>query len=306
MKDEGTCILCYGTDLSQTGTVPTQQIVRSWKQKFGIDIIDEFKGINELHLLQCGICGLAFFSPVVTGSEQVYSALQQFDWYYLDSKWEFNRALRDLQSNSCILEIGCGEGAFLEQAKAKGFRAQGIELNDQAVQSAIEKGLSVGQIDLFDLVENAPEKYDAVCFFQVLEHISNPRSFLVAGLRLLKPGGRLILSVPNNAGFIQYDHDDLLNRPPHHISRWSPDVFTYLSRILPVQLLSLSWEPLAMYHLDWYIAVQQSRLSSQTRSGRLAQLALESWVRYILKPTKLISFFKGHTIYACYEKKATV
>ena len=71
-----------------------------------------------------------------------------------------------------------------------------------------------------DHADQRPGHYDAVTSFQVLEHVTEPASFLRACVKALRPGGRLLLGVPNNDSFLGLLEDNWLNMPPHHMSLW--------------------------------------------------------------------------------------
>jgi len=187
---------------------------------------------------RCERSRLEFFLPEeAAGSELLYTELQKFDWYYMREKWEFETAVKDLATCQRILEAGCGTGLFLEKASSAlpGSVVKGVELSAEAVRSAREKGLNVERSDLKSLVER-DEKFDAVCSFQVLEHLTRPRDFIKETIGLLNPGGLLIISVPNKDGFLRHSNA-LLEIPPHHMTRWGRHALRHLEKIFPVRLL---------------------------------------------------------------------
>jgi SAM-dependent methyltransferase len=128
-----------------------------------------------------------------------------------------------------------------------------MELNQSAAKRVREKGFEVFEESLDDLANRLGEcNFDALCSFQVLEHVSDPREFFEGMLRNLKVGGRLIISVPNAAVMSRIDPDrqDLLNQPPHHMSHWDVEVFRALEKILPIKLKATYREPLASYQVS--------------------------------------------------------
>ncbi len=97
-----------------------------------------------------------------------------------------------------MLEIGCASGAFLHRMAAAGWQAEGIEFSESAAAAARRLGYRVyaGQL------ERAPhpaEKYDLVVGWMVLEHLHEPIRALEKLWSWTKPGGWLVLSVPNAA-----------------------------------------------------------------------------------------------------------
>lgn len=251
------CILCRSEDIQIVGILSARQLIADWKKVFDIDIVSELKGYTHIQRYRCKDCGLEFFPPELAGSTQLYTKLQKFDWYYISYKWEHDTALQYIPQGARVLEVGCGQGAFVERLIwEKNCSALGIELNEDAVKTAQKKGLPVKAICLEDLCSDQIGTFDVVCHFQVLEHVPNPGVFLTNCIALLKPGGRLLIGVPNNDSFIRLDENALLNQPPHHLSRWNEQVFRKLTWLYDVDLMGVKFEPLAPYHLGWFIRVQ--------------------------------------------------
>lgn len=64
--------------------------------------------------------------------------------------------------------------------------------------------------------------FDTVCAFQVLEHVYDVRGFMTDLSALVKPGGRLIIAVPNNEPYIRrFNPYNAWNCPPHHVGLWN-------------------------------------------------------------------------------------
>lgn len=100
--------------------------------------------------------------------------------------------------NSRLLDIGCGFGEILRDAKAS-FR-YGIDTNQQALNQA--KNLSGADEPIFILgtVDNIPfssNEFDAAICSEVLEHVKEPRILISELIRIVKPGGYICISVPN-------------------------------------------------------------------------------------------------------------
>jgi len=94
-----------------------------------------------------------------------------------------------------LLDVGCGDGTFLLAARDAGWQVAGTELNPQPARS---QGLDVRE-NLDEL--QGIEPFDCITSWHSLEHLRDPRSALVAARKLLRPGGVLVVAVPNNDGF---------------------------------------------------------------------------------------------------------
>lgn len=97
---------------------------------------------------------------------------------------------------STLLEIGCAPGSLLRVAKERGFNAIGIEPNEEYVDR-IEKYSDCNVIcGEFPSTTNIVMNFDSIVALDVLEHVKDPEAFVAAALKLLNPGGRLVLMVP--------------------------------------------------------------------------------------------------------------
>lgn len=92
-----------------------------------------------------------------------------------------------------LLDIGCGTGDFLVEAKKRGWTTTGFEPNDKASELAAKKGITIAK-QLSDLPDHS---FDVITLWHVLEHIPNLEEQIIVLRRLLKPEGKLIVAVPN-------------------------------------------------------------------------------------------------------------
>ena len=116
----------------------------------------------------------------------------------------FGRHLTKIESEvgkgGRILDVGCATGDFLIAARSRGWEVFGAD--PSAARAQVEAagiqlvGTSVHDVDLAD------GTLDAVTFWDVLEHVTNPLADLTRACRLLKPGGVVALTVPDSANFL--------------------------------------------------------------------------------------------------------
>lgn len=281
-----------------------KQLVDDWQQTFSIDISEDLDPHSQIDLYQCRQTQLQFFTPEsIEGSGKLYEQLQSFDWYYMPDKWEHRVALKDLSGCSNVLEIGSAFGGFVQKAIEHGFNIQGIELNKEAVKAAQSQDLPVKALDLNNLVKTHTEYFDGVCSFQVLEHVAHPREFIEASLGVLKPGGKLIYCVPNAESFLQYQYN-LLDMPPHHLTRWSKATFQALEHLFPIQLEKLRFEPLASYHISGFLGAYSNHFRSVSPTYKVAfnKLSLPLYRKILSLGIK--HFLRGQSLYVQFRKLA--
>ncbi|HVN53916.1 MAG TPA: class I SAM-dependent methyltransferase [Anaerolineaceae bacterium] len=297
------CLLCSSQNLSPIREINGYMLKQRWQAEFGIDISTEIRDVILFKQLYCENCKIQFFDPLNAGSSDLYKQLERFDWYYQQNKWEYTRALQDLPGCDRVVEIGSGYGYFAEHArKALKLNIHGIEINPDAVVFARAKGLTVDLVSLEELAAQKPGYYQAVCAFQVLEHVDNPRSFLRSCCDLLVPGGKLILSIPNGMGF-QFKLDLLLDMPPHHLSIWNPETLSKLARIYSLDLMKLEFEPLPPYHVDLWMRYCLPEVPSKSLVLRALRKIARKTIHLYLFLFPFQNFLRGMGMYAVFVKR---
>lgn len=105
--------------------------------------------------------------------------------------------LADVKS-ARLLEVGCGDGAFLKEIQKHGIReVSGVEPTEDALGHASPAIRSVIINDIFKPGLFRPESFDIICAFHVLDHLSDPDVFLKEAYRVIKTGGMIFLVCHN-------------------------------------------------------------------------------------------------------------
>lgn len=224
----------------------TAFITDGYRNELGIDVSEYFSGLKSIQLYRCNSTGYRFFHPEnLAGNESLYRHLENFDWYYSRWKWENDFALLQMQPGQRVLDIGCGDGFFLDGLSKHGIRCEGMETNYSAAEKATKKGHTVHVSTIQNFSPATKDVYDVVCAMQVLEHIYNVQDFVAHAMLVLKPGGKLIIAVPNNNPFL-YRHDayTLLNLPPHHMGWWNKESLLNAAKYFSAESCNVTVEPL--------------------------------------------------------------
>lgn len=128
-----------------------------------------------------------------------------------------SRHVADLPQGAAILDAGCGRGEFCAYFKSIGFAPSGIDLSATVITYARAEHpgipFRIGEIE--SLLPDEEGKYDCVFSSEVIEHLFDVGSYLQSINRLLKPGGRYILTTPYH-GFVKNVMIDVLNYGQHY------------------------------------------------------------------------------------------
>lgn len=242
-----TCPLCLSSKSISLRSYRVKDLQKQWSDGYGIAPFPVHAEGTSFVKRKCANCELVYFDPPHFGDGFLYSQLSKFPWYYEKDKWEYDQALQLLARHEVgkVVELGCGAGFFLEKVRDLGVQAVGLDINPTALAECRRKGLTVQGGGVSDLVE----EFDAFVSFQVLEHLDNPRQLFDQVCRvLLRPGGLVVLAVPNPDGYLAQIETNLLDLPPHHNSSWSRAAFERLAISYGLEMIDYRQEPLRYVH----------------------------------------------------------
>lgn len=102
-----------------------------------------------------------------------------------------------------LLDVGCGNGVFLRRMHDLGWSVTGIDFDSKAIENARklhDGGLTFMNTDLSG-ARFTNDSFDAITMSHVIEHVPDPVALLGEARRILKPGGRLVVTTPNVQSF---------------------------------------------------------------------------------------------------------
>jgi 2-polyprenyl-3-methyl-5-hydroxy-6-metoxy-1,4-benzoquinol methylase len=155
--------------------------------------------------LKCRVCSLVFVHPQpdATSLAGHYDRSYYSDW--LDRQrqkrirmWRKRLStIGKVASRGKLLDVGCGEGLFLELAKKAGWQIYGTEISQFARDFASQSlGIDIFCGDIWDAGFDS-DSFDVVTMWHVLEHACDPLKVLGEIYRIIRPDGYLIVAVPN-------------------------------------------------------------------------------------------------------------
>ena len=225
-------------------SLPVTDILAVYRLKCGADVSRCFDGLAEVDLYECQATGHRFWRPETIAADEATYQLLSSAWpgYYRSDRWEYEFVRKALRKTDHVLEVGCGRGYFLRSLEGRVGSASGIELNTQAIENKVTK-FDICRMTVEEFKARSPASLDAVCSFQVLEHVTAPRQFIEACAACLRPGGLLFLSTPNMECAMLKKREDAFDMPPHHIGHFSGQVYKSIAQALNLEIADLRVEP---------------------------------------------------------------
>lgn len=179
-----------------------------------LDCKDYTVSLEVFRLMQCNGCSLVATSPRPAPEDLGgYYASEDYISHTESKKGLINRIYlmarkyalgnkkrlinREMDRRGNLLDYGCGTGAFLHSMAEDGWQVQGIEPDEQARAIAEKRNGQKIQTpsDLSGFAENS---FDVITLWHVLEHVYEPLELCKEFFRILKPGGKLYLALPNH------------------------------------------------------------------------------------------------------------
>jgi SAM-dependent methyltransferase len=168
-----------------------------------------FPVVDRFSIVQCPACGIAVTFPVISRDEMAsyyppayYGTGNRrfnplFEWLVTIFRRRRVRRIERFIERGRVLDIGCGRGITLFQMKEDGWDVSGVEISETAATHA--RSLLGDTVFVGDVLA-APwpaDSFDVINIWHVLEHLPDPVGVLARTRELLRPGGLLVVAVPN-------------------------------------------------------------------------------------------------------------
>ncbi len=299
------CILCSSNDTELIEVLDQNDLINLYWRDYKCDVSNIIK--ENIEFIFCKKCDFRFFQPGFIGDEKFYNALQKFEWYYQDEKYEYDFVKRLIKGEKSILEVGCGKAAFSKYLD-KNVKYTGLDFSSEAKKMAEINGIRIENDSVYEFAKKKT-KYDVVCSFQVLEHVSDPYEFIKSSLSCLRKKGLFIIAVPSESSFVRYANNSILNMPPHHVSRWTDKSLYFLPGLFPIDIVGIYHERVSDIHKEWFFnTLIESVLFRKKKMLNLSTGLLEKITKRLIKKLFLQRLKEefmpnGHTVIAVYKKR---
>jgi SAM-dependent methyltransferase len=194
---------------------------------------------DQFKIVRCGNCEVAFTQPVPL--PETWSRYYPLAYYGAAGTQRFPGPVEWLQRQlyaarirrlekfnggrpGHVLDVGCGRGFLLQEFQRHGWEVLGTEADDKAAMHAREVLRLPVKVGPLEALEPPGAGFDAIVLWHVLEHLADPTATLVQVHRLLRPGGILLVGVPNFGSWEarlcrdKWFHLDV----PRHLAHFTP------------------------------------------------------------------------------------
>ena len=200
MIEVGACPVCDGTQLVE---VYPATFAGDWRDAVPYFLTGRTKAVHG-RIVRCGGCGFLFTSPQFSAADyaRIYTSVHASGGGGSPPQARFEalaRRVRQTERGGRFLDFGCGGGEFL--GAMSGFDGIGFEVTAEGVMR--DGRIITGDIlsDRLPSVGLDAAGFDFIVSWDVLEHLADPARQMRRLMTLLKPGGRLYLTLPNSASW---------------------------------------------------------------------------------------------------------
>ena len=200
--------------------------------------ISYLKGFQKLYLMKCTNCKFIFDQRVPSAKElhdcysgYTYSNIKPVPLMTKNSYGKLLDNFEQFRKLGNILDLSCGQGDFLAEAKKRNWNVYGSEYSEAASKLCENRGIKMHQGDLSKNIFGET-KFDVITSFEVIEHINNPNEFMSLINHKLQNKGIVYCTTPNFNSLLRYFEKDkfMMIDYPEHISFYTKRSIKYLGK----------------------------------------------------------------------------
>jgi SAM-dependent methyltransferase len=237
-------------------------LIGLWRWSFGVATDRQFGDVEHFGLWESP-CGLAFFEPMLVGTEAFYLEFyRRADLHSVlnDSsleRAEFRYIAEIVRAGETVLDVGCGEAGLARHLSHATY--VGLDPHSYATGTQLDiRNETISQHAI-----SHPKEYNVVCAFHVIEHVSDPLGFARELATCIRPGGRLCIVVPSRESAITEIPNFVLNAPPHHLSWWNEGALRTLADRLDLLTESIEAIPFSFDTLIYWMGRFAPKLTGE-------------------------------------------
>lgn len=286
MTTHSSCLLCQSSNLKQLG-----------------------RYYNSHRIVKCQDCRFVFIEKVPSEEEikqyySIYGYAEDRPASPITIK-RYQKLLKEFEiyrHTNQILEVGCGKGDFLVEARKNHWEVQGTELSERGAQLCIKKGI---RTHYGTLQENLfpPNYFDVIVAIEVIEHINNPREFICQISRFLRSGGLFYCTTPNFNSIVRYILQEKYSviHYPEHLCYYTPKTLKDIMRrnglfLQKIETTGIDFDRLfPNKELKNVLKVDNESIRIKTEKNLLLKLA-KQFANFILDTTKLGVTIRGYFV----------
>ena len=200
------------------------------------EIFNDLKGFEPCYLAKCKVCSFVF-DKRIPSQEELYEHYKVYAYSVLkpisiETVKSYNRLLDEFEKyrdTGNILDMGCGQGDFLVEAKKRNWNVYGTEYSEAAVKLCEARGITMCHGDLNKDIFPGID-FDVITSFEVIEHINTPQEMLKVVDNKLKKEGLFYCTTPNFNALLRYfeKEDFKMIVYPEHISFYTKKSLQFL------------------------------------------------------------------------------
>lgn len=237
------------------------------KEKFREKFFSSFSNL-EYKLYHCQGCDLQWWEPLKMipefyerEGEKIYKYFHLGVREKLEERHKMFFKFIPLRKGK-LLDVGCGDGIFLEEAQRRGYEVWGIDFDKKSIRVCQKiRGLKNTFVatphEFLKYCQEKKLKFEIITFFDVLEHQDEPFSFLFTFKKMLQNGGYIAGSVPNRDSWFMKIERKIFqaDNPPHHFLRFSLHSLTQVLRRLNYHEILIFPISLPISEISFYLQV---------------------------------------------------